>query len=294
MKDKVLIIQRAGEHLLNREFRESLSIKRAFDRLGIESTVWGKGYPTFIIPFEQIIKGFNIILIVENYDFDWIPNLEKFNGTKVFWSIDGHLVIDKHKEFFRAVGGVEIVLNSNMNCVALWKEYKCESLWFPNCYDDDLITNKKDIKKLNRMGFCGSSHEKRDEVVNKLDKKLKEFNFEIKRDNLVIGDNMVNAINSYMIHFNMNIAEDINYRTFETMGCKTMLFTNHTSGIDLLFDCDKELLLWSTEDDLYSNAIEFVNNIQKSMVIANAGYERVKKDHTYFVRMKHLIDAINQ
>ena len=51
MKDKVLIIQRAGEHLLNREFRESLSIKRAFDRLGIESTVWGKDYPTFIIPF---------------------------------------------------------------------------------------------------------------------------------------------------------------------------------------------------------------------------------------------------
>ena len=35
---------------------------------------------------------------------------------------------------------------------------------------------------------------------------------------------MVDAINSYYIHFNRNIGDDINYRTFETTGCKTLLF----------------------------------------------------------------------
>jgi len=288
MENKILIIQKAGEHIANREYRESLCIKRAFDKLGIESIVWGKGYPTYKIPFDQIVKGFNIILVVENYEFDWIPDLTKFNGLKLFWSIDGHLVLDKHKEFLKK-NDFKIVLNSNLDCVGSFNDMVIESLWFPNAYDEQLMVFNPEIKKVHRIGFCGSSHDSRNEVIDKLDLKLNEFKYKVKRDILVIGDDMVNSINSYMIHFNMNIKGDINYRTFETMGCKTMLFTNATSGIDKLFDCEKELVLWNNDDDIYSKALEHISDIPKSMAIAKAGYERVNRDHTYTMRMNHLL-----
>ena len=46
---------------------------------------------------------------------------------------------------------------------------------------------------------------------------------------------MVKAINSYKIHFNRNHSKDINYRTFETLGCQTVLVTNNTDRLkDLL------------------------------------------------------------
>ena len=293
MEDRVLVLQKAGEHLANREYRESLCIKRAFDKIGVKCMVWGDGYPTFKIPFDQMVVGYNIIMIVENYDFSWIPDLSKVQGTIIFWSIDGHMILDKHKEFVRS-SKIDIILNSNLDCVAKWDGFKQESLWFPNAYDEQLIKPIPTIKKTNRIGFCGSSHSNRDAVISQLDSKLKEINHTIKRDIFVIGDEMVSAINSYLIGFNYNINGDINYRTFETMGCQTALMTNYTAGLDKLFDLDKEMIVYYSEDDMFGKAYESVNDIAKSVEISRLGYKRVLAEHTYTIRMTHLLQAIKQ
>ena len=293
MENRVLVIQKAGEHLANREYRESLCIKRAFDKLGVHCMVWGSGYPTYQIPFEQMMVGYNILIIVENYDFSWIPDLSKFKGIVLFWSIDGHMVLDKHKEFVRG-NKIDIILNSNIDCVPKWDGFSQESLWFPNAYDEQLIKYIPSVKKIHRMGFCGSSHANRDKVIDQMDVKLKEINHHIKRDIFVIGDDMVKVINSYMIHFNFNINGDINYRTFETLGCQTTLFTNFTSGLDKLFDLEKEMVVYYSEDDMFSKGFECINDIAKSIEISRNGYKRVIADHTYTIRMKHLLEAIKQ
>ena len=293
MEDRVLVIQKAGEHLANREYRESLCIKRAFDKLGVKCMVWGEGYPTYQIPLNQMINGYNIIIIVENYDFSWIPDLSTVGGTIIFWSIDGHMILDKHKEFVRG-NKIDIILNSNLDCVPKWEGFKQESLWFPNAYDEQLIKPIPTIKKTNRIGFCGSSHANRDAVIERLNTKLKEINQSIKKDIFVIGDEMVNTINSYLIGFNYNIQGDINYRTFETMGCQTALMTNYTSGLEKLFDLEKEMIVYHSEDDMFGKCFDAVNDIAKSVEISRQGYKRVLSEHTYTVRMKHLLQAIKQ
>jgi len=292
MENRVLVIQKAGEHLANREYRESLSIKRAFDKLGVHCMVWGKGYPTFKIPFEQMMVGYNIIIVLENYDFDWIPKFDKFKGIVVFWSIDGHLILDKHKEFVRG-NKIDLILNSNIDCVGSWDGFNQESLWFPNAFDEDLIKPIPTQKKIHRIGFCGSKHASREEVMDKVDLKLKEINHSIKRDIFVIGDEMVKAINSYLIHFNYNIKGDINYRTFETLGCQTALMTNYTNGLEKLFDLEKEMVVYQDEEDMIMKAYESVTDIAKTVSISRNGHLRVLSDHTYTVRMKHLLQAIS-
>jgi spore maturation protein CgeB len=105
---------------------------------------------------------------------------------------------------------------------------------------------------------------------------------------------MVNSINSYKIHLNCNISNDINYRTFETTGCGTMLLTNYTPGLERLFDIGKEIVIYNNLDDLDSKVKYYLENEEEREIIAKAGYERSKKDHTYFERSKRLIEIINE
>lgn len=288
-KPRILIVQSAGEHLENREFRESLCIKRALDLIGVPNTVWGKGYPTFAIPFPKISKDFDILLIVENYDFSWIPDLKEFKGAKIMWSIDSHLVFDKHAEFVTAQE-IKLVLDSNVMMTPKWTERKIDSVWFANCYDHLLIKPKLDIQKSHVIGFCGSrGHQERDAQLDEITEQMKARSIELKQDILVIGDNMVNAVNSYMIHWNMNIANDINYRTFETCGCQTALLTNYTNGLDMLFDVENEVITWASPVELLQKAQRYCKDITECMRIAKNGYERALRDHTYEARMNNLI-----
>ena len=280
---KIVIIQEAGRHEKNKNFRESLCLHRALLRIeGIESKVWGLNYPDFNISFSEIEKWADVIFVIENYTSDWLPINEISNSKKlkIFWSIDSHCVLEQHKQLCRLLN-IDILLNSTESYLPNFDGLVKKSYWFPNSYPDDLIFSK-DIEKNIDVGFCGNDRPE----IHYLDK------FKIRKDLFVIGDDMVNAINSYKIHFNKNIADDINYRTFETTGCGTFLLTNYTPGLEKLFDIGKEIVVYNDLNDLDNKVKYYLENEEERKKIAKAGYERSKKDHTYFERAKMLIDII--
>ena len=280
---KIVIIQEAGRHEKNKNFRESLCLHRALSRIEeVESKVWGLNYPDFNISFSEIEKWADVIFVIENYTSDWLPINEISNSKKlkIFWSIDSHCVLEQHKQLCRLLN-IDILLNSTESYLPNFDGLVKKSYWFPNSYPDDLIFSK-DIEKTIDVGFCGNDRPE----IHYLDK------FKIRKDLFVIGDDMVNAINSYKIHFNKNIADDINYRTFETTGCGTFLITNYTPGLEKLFDIGKEIVVYNDLNDLDNKVKYYLENEEEREKIANAGYERSKKDHTYFERAKMLIDII--
>ena len=104
---------------------------------------------------------------------------------------------------------------------------------------------------------------------------------------------MVKAINTYKIHFNCNIGNDINYRSFETIGCKTVLATNYDKQyLDLGFIDGENCLLYKNEDDLIYKLKNTLNNDNLMDILSSNGYELSKK-HTYEIRMKYLIKYLN-
>ncbi len=186
-KPKVFIIQKAGEHALNQNFREALCFKRAFDRLGIESTVYGKGYPNGDVPFETASTGYDIILVLENYNLDdSVPDISKSKAIKCFWSIDSHMngVLDAHKAFVKK-NKIDAVLNAN---IAHTKEYPENfSAWFPNAFDETIMYPMPEIPKNVNIGFCGNI-QNRGEILDNLTQQVG-----LKQDIFVIGENMVKA-----------------------------------------------------------------------------------------------------
>ena len=284
---KIVIIQEAGRHEKNKNFRESLCLQNALSRIeGVESKVWGLNYPDFNISFSEIEKWADVIFLIENYTSEWLPvsEISNSNKLKIFWSIDSHCVLQQH-QYLCKILQIDILLNSTESYIPYFDGLVKESYWFPNSYPDDLMSNLN-LEKTEDIGFCGN-------VLNRghiIDSLIK---YNIKKDIFVIGDDMVNVINSYKIHLNCNISNDINYRTFETTGCGTFLLTNYTPGLEKLFDIGKEIVVYNDLNDLDNKVKYYLENEEEREKIAKSGYERAKKDHTYYERAKTLVDIIN-
>ena len=284
---KIVIIQEAGRHEKNKNFRESLCLHRALSRIEeVESKVWGLNYPDFNMSFSEIEQWADVIFVIENYTSDWLPinEISNSNKLKIFWSIDSHCVLQQH-QYLCKILQIDILLNSTESYIPYFDGLVKESHWFPNSYPDDLMSNLN-LEKTEDIGFCGNVLN-RGHIIDSLDK------YNIKKDIFVIGDDMVNAINSYKIHLNCNISNDINYRTFETTGCGTFLLTNYTPGLEKLFDIGKEIVVYNDLNDLDNKVKYYLENEEEREKISKSGYERSKKEHTYYERAKKLVDIIN-
>jgi spore maturation protein CgeB len=179
----------------------------------------------------------------------------------------------------------DIHLNSTEYYLPYFRKVAKFCYWFPNAYPHDLV-KPLNIEKKYDLGFCGNLIADRNQLLHSIGI------VQPKIDSFVIGEKMVEAINSYKIHFNKNISNDINYRTFETLGCKSFLLTNYTQGLEKLFDIGKDLVIYNDISDLRDKIQYFLKNEKEREEIAMHGYNTVIKKHTYDERCKYLLRII--
>ncbi len=277
---KVLIIQENGRHEANRRYRECFCLQRAFLAQNHQADVWGLGHADFgsISPDQ-----YDLIFVLENYDENgWLPDLSSCKSFKVLWAIDEHCRGTKYYERLYERNRMQLMLHST-------KEYVKESrgdLWFPNCYDDTLI-KPLDVPKRADVGFCGNVLNRSD----KLDLLKKHFNFVA--DIFVIGDAMVAAINSYRISFNSNISNDINYRSFETIGCGVPLVTNYNPQYPLLgFEHGINCMMYHDDAEMLKCISTLLSDKDLCNNIGKAGL-RLAARHTYDQRVDRLVHLIS-
>lgn len=275
---KILLIQENGRHDLNRNYRECFSLQRAFIHNGNHADVWGLDHLNYDKTPEW--ESYDLIINLENYDeTNWVPDLSNIkNPIKCLWSVDAHCRGEQVYENTFSKGNYQYLLHSTKDFVS--KPYH---VWFPNAFDDELI-KPLNIEKTVQFGFCGN-------YVNR--KPLLEWlrdNHGLKLDIFIIGDKMVEVINTYKCHFNKNMANDVNYRSFETIGCGTILLTNYNPQyIELGFKDNVNCFFYDTLDDL----------VQKINYIKNTDLNHMKNDilnlskhHTYKNRVNYLLEKI--
>lgn len=294
----ILLIQEHGRHEANREFREALSMQRALAKLGHSADVWGLGYQHWSMvaernyQLESKAKTADAIVLLEQYDqTGWVPDFSRFKGPRVFWTVDSHCNLSEHQAQVKRQKITHLLSSTARYLGAYEAPHK---YWFPNCYDDTLV-GPRDIPKQYDVGFCGNVCN-RGAWINFLESlgnsdigQLISF----KKDIFVIGEAMVQAVNSYRIHFNRNIADDLNYRSFETTGCRTCLLTNYTPGLEELFDIGNDLICYQNPEHLAQLIRHLLNNPEHLQAIAAAGHQRAKRDHTYTARARRLVEILN-
>jgi spore maturation protein CgeB len=277
---RFLIIQENGRHEISKHLRECNSMQRALLYNNVECDVWGLGHDNYnTLPD---FNSYDVIINLENYDTGWMPCLSKYSKPmKFLWSIDSHVRgYEYYKDVFNK-GKYTFILQAT-------KDY-CDknSLWFPNCYDDDYIT-PLNLEKKHFVGFCGNFVNRKpyfDFIGSKMPFKL---------DIDVRGEDMIRAINSYSIQFNKNIANDINYRSFETMGCSTALLTDYNSQYEELGFCNNKNVFFYRN---INEAIDILNDLKTKPEIIKevsiSGYKLASSKHTFKNRAASLLKFIN-
>lgn len=276
---RVIIIQENGRHNANREYRECFCLQRAFNHHKIEADIWGLGHTNFnIIPDWE---SYDLILNIENYDeTGWVPNLKSIQTKKFLWSIDAH--VKGLQPYLQTAidGNYDLILQSTPQFIS------SGSVWFPNCYDDELIKPLNN-KKEHDIGFCGNINN-RGWLINEIQK---YFNFKL--DEFVIGNSMVEAINSYKVHFNANISVDINYRNFETIGCGTCLLTSINLHLKQLGFIDGyNCLIYSNVEEMIEKAKYVLENPEQLKTISENGL-LLARQHTYKERINVIKNLFN-
>lgn len=274
----ILIIQEKGRHKENQEFRECECLGRALVKIGHEVTICGLNY-------DQEYPGPDVdaIIVLENTCMDWMPDLSKWKCPKVFWSIDAHMGMSRHQGFVDRVKP-DILFVSSPDYVSKFKNVE-DKIWLPNCYPSDLI-DRVEVENKHDVGYCGSWATRKRFLVGLSRKRPIRFNIN------VLGSGMVAAINSYKIHLNMNIADDLNYRTFETAGCGTFLLTNETPGLQGCFG--DRIKTYTDTDDCLNKIAYYLHEYTERNHYAYEAYKWASEFHTYDVRASEIIAHLEE
>jgi hypothetical protein len=252
--------------------------------------VWGLGYSNYSVPFPHIAKNYDVVFVVDNYDrTGWVPDLSSDKQLKIHWAIDCHCGRAPIYLDFCRRSKINTHLNSSEQYMFHFAGVCERSYWFPNAYPDDLVMAKPEIGKTVDIGFCGTLSADRPQWTSTLEQR---YGSRFRKDIFVIGDEMVNAVNSYKIAVNKSIADDLNYRICETLGAQTFLITNLVPNIERLFKDHEPCVFYSSPEEMLTKIDYFLEHGAEAQEIAARGHAHVRVSHTYLKRAQQLLDII--
>jgi hypothetical protein len=94
------------------------------------------------------------------------------------------------------------------------------------------------------------------------------------------------------IVFNTSLAGDVNMRVFEAALSGALLLTDRVAnGLDELFDLQREIVTYDTDDDLLAKARYYLEHETERAAIAGRGRARACAQHTYQHRADQVLQA---
>ena len=280
---KILIIQEYSRHAENAQYRECLCLQRAFQRAGWEADVWGLGHSNYCV-FPDY-NSYDVIFNCENYGDHWLPDLTDVTKPyKIFYAVDPHI---------RGLAPYQqIVKNQGYNMLfSAVRDFTAQDpqnmAWMPPAIDKDLFYNKNLTRDIS-LGFVGNESE----FTRKLLLEYMTTLYGLQQHIKIFGDAMVDLLNRFQIGFNKNMGNDTNYRSFESIACGAMLFTdNNPAYHDLGFVHGVNCYLYSSVDDLKYGIKDLLKRPDIIQSIAKEG-EKLAVNHTYDQRVAGMIDFV--
>lgn len=152
-------------------------------------------------------------------------------------------------------------------------------------------------KKLYDVGFCGGLNSQRANMVQS----LRNFGINV---NMFFGgtheDMMTNySLSKIGINFSVNENDpekktQMKLRMIEVPSVKSLLLTEYTSGLEDLYEINKEIITFKSEEEMVEKIKFLLNNEKICEKIAEAGYKRFLNDHESKIRLANVLKGIEQ
>jgi spore maturation protein CgeB len=89
----------------------------------------------------------------------------------------------------------------------------------------------------------------------------------------------------------MSEGNSLNCRTFEIAGSGALQIMEYREALRDCFEPEKEIVTWSSFDELIDKISYYRNNPQRAMEVRQAAYNRALKEHTYQHRLSNIINT---
>jgi len=288
-----LIIQSDGQHkgqdtwAPNWFLRECYGIQDALLRNGHQAEVWGLRHPNYAVTPD--FNSYDYILIAENYEFDWIPDLSGTKPVKIQWIIDLHY--QNAGPYLRICERLkpQIVLHATKKLMAGFEiQYPAKHIYFPNAIDDRYFNPARhtDEVKSRRIIFVGGRGT-REEILLKMER---EAGLECYYG--VTGYEYIKLLAMADIQFNKALDCDVNYRNFETIAMGTCLLTDYSKELEALgFYHGENCLTYMDPRQAVGFARDALNEPEYRQSIAQRG-QALSLLHTYTARIATLLKQL--
>lgn len=109
---------------------------------------------------------------------------------------------------------------------------------------------------------------------------------------------MYNILYNSKIVLNNHISAAENYannmRLYEATGVGTLLITDYKDNLHTLFEPGKEVVAYTSAEECVELINYYLEHEEERKAIARAGQERTLAEHTYYERMKELVDIVHK
>ncbi len=91
-----------------------------------------------------------------------------------------------------------------------------------------------------------------------------------------------------------HIRKSMSARMYTAVGCAAFYMSQHVDGIEEVLEPDKEIVTFHSEDEMIDKIKYYLPEEEKRKKVAEAGRQRVLKEHTYEIRLKEMLSIIEK
>lgn len=227
----------------------------------------------------------DLVLLGDESAHPFFVGLEALDLPLVWYAIDSHI----HLSWHRAYAAVfDVMLVAQRDVVPQYRRDASRQVvhWFP-LFCDPRHDRKLDVPKQHDLCFVGTLNPQLNPDRVRLIRAIQE-RFPI---HVATGD-YVGVFNRSRVVLNQCVAGDVNFRTFQALGCGSLLLMERVgNGLDELFQDGVHLVLYDkgSVEQVVELTRYYVEHQQERETIAACGREAVLRAHTSRFRAETLL-----
>lgn len=266
------------------------------------------------------------ILFVFPFEWEILPDTVRAVSSKtgaltLCWFADDHWRFDTFsRQYCRAF---DYCVTTDSNAVERYRSAGYSNVILSQWACNPHRYHKLDLPRIHPVTFVGMAHGNRRDLVSRLESRGIEvqcFGFGWKRvrgfyrkwnrwvDRLPFGlpyagagrvshSAMIRIFNQSRINLNFANSsqgdkQQIKGRNFEIPGCGGFILTSEAEGLDRYFSPGKEVVTYSDFEDLVDKIRYYLVQGEEREAIAEMGYLRVLRDHTYEKRFRAIFEIV--
>lgn len=213
-----------------------------------------------------------------------VKNVIKIPGVpSVYYEIDNHVIAGNDTRFYDPADILILAQKTNLKYYEKYNPRILPLAAHPKChkrYSDEPI--KYDI------GLLGNdTYPARRSLLESLGR-----HFRVLRGTAKPGEPYSRLLNQCQLTFNRSMADDVNMRFFEAIGCGRMLLTDYLPEQDNFATVGKHYITYDGEEDLIRKVKHYLKNEKEREKIAKRGAAHIHEHHNYYNRLKSLLNIV--